>query len=103
MCIRDRTEGVDTAIVLFCRPLQEEIKPEAVTINEEDRMPCVTAQDDMIDCTGIMYAGFAWHAGKITANNRMSSLTPKVCNNLPERCCAAPVENATLYNLFTLP
>jgi hypothetical protein len=40
-------------------------------------MPCVTAQDDMIDCTGIMYAGFAWHAGKITANNRMSSLTPK--------------------------
>jgi hypothetical protein len=73
-----QAEGVDTAVELFNRPLQEEIQSQSVAIIKEDRVTGVTAQDNVIDCAWIMDAGFACHAGNVSVNSRKSSLTPEL-------------------------
>jgi hypothetical protein len=42
--------------------LHEEIQTEPVVVVEEDRLPGVATEDDMVDRTGGMDAGFSCHA-----------------------------------------
>ncbi len=57
-----QTEGVDAAVELFYSPLQKEIESQPVAVIEENRESGVAAQNDMIDCTGVVYTRFACHA-----------------------------------------
>lgn len=73
-----QAECVDTAAERFNRSLQKQVKTGAVAVIEEDGLACVAAQDNVVNSSGIMDAGFACHAGTVTANNRKSSLTPNI-------------------------
>ena len=58
-----QAESVDAATEFLDGSLQEEIKPVPVAILEVDVLLCVAAQDDVVECTGVMYSLFACHGG----------------------------------------
>jgi len=42
-------------------------KPVAVLVIIEYRSAIDATGDDMVKCSGCVYAGFAWHAGRLSA------------------------------------
>jgi len=61
---------VNAAAKLLDRVLQHQVQAIVVAISKEDLLAGIAAQDDMVDCAGEMYAGFACHGGIMPANSR---------------------------------
>jgi hypothetical protein len=56
-----QAESVDTAAEFLDYSLHKEIKHVPVAILEEDVLLGVTAQDDVVESAGVVYALFACH------------------------------------------
>jgi hypothetical protein len=52
--------------------LDEKRKSAAVRLVKEDVLSGITAENDVINCAGIMYAGFTWHEIKIASISRLA-------------------------------
>ena len=67
-----QAKTVDAAAVLFYDILEKMVEPEPVAVIEENRLPGVTAKNNMVDCAGKMDARFTCHDHVIIES--MSSL-----------------------------
>jgi hypothetical protein len=70
------TKAVNAAGEFLHCLLHEEIQTVPVAVVEKDRLPGVTAEDDMVDRTGEMDVRFSCHGGIIQTNSRKSNLSP---------------------------
>ena len=65
------------AVAEFLDPLlEEEVKPVPVAILKEDVLFGVSAQDDVVEGAGKVYALFAGHGEIISFKSKKASLTP---------------------------
>jgi len=62
--IGHETEAVYPATEFLHGILQDQVEPVPVPVAEKDRFSGVASKDDMVDCTGILNAGFTCHTGR---------------------------------------
>ena len=61
-------KGMDPATELFRYFLHKHEIAATISIINKYRLTCVAAKDDVIECTGEMYAWFACHGESIVNN-----------------------------------
>lgn len=87
--VRHEAEGMDAIPETLNAFLDQQEKPRAVTVIEEDVLAAIAAKDDVINGAGIMKSRFAWHGRSVVENVRLSSLTLFA---VPDPLCSANQE-----------
>jgi hypothetical protein len=66
--VSHQAKSMNAATKLFNGILENQVKAIPVLVGKEDWAAGITAKDNVVNCRGIMYAGFTSHAGSIIVN-----------------------------------
>jgi hypothetical protein len=72
--IAHEAEGMDTMPEPLDPLLQQKVKASSVSVIEEDGLPCVAAQDDMIERSWIVNSWLTGHGSML--NNKLQLCKP---------------------------